>query len=269
MAELTFTCEDICTDAAIECGALAPGEPLGGGAIDAAWVFRKFNNLIDTLQAGEWFAYGRTFALYTLVPNLQPHTIGPLDDTPTFSTGTQPRPVRLESAALLLNPNGTLVDLPMNIQDADWWASNQVKQITTSVPTDVYYNPANPLGELNFWPVPNQANQVRLQFWQTLSQFENITDPIGGAGGPGTLPQGYRNALMLTLAETLCPGLRITPNPGLVQAALQARAAVFGANAGSPTSATADYGMPFSGARAGCRQDFNFATGNRPGGRPQ
>lgn len=227
--------------------------------------------MIDVWQAQEFYVYGYQFNIYTLVANLQATTIGPADatPTPTFSTGTQPRPVRLESAALLLNTSGTLVDIPMNIQDHDWWAMNQVKQITSSIPTDVYYDALQPLGQLNFWPVPNVANQVRLQFWQTVSQFETITDPIGGVGGPGTLPQAYRAALMFTLAEACCPGLSKTPNPVLVAKGIQARAAVFGNNAGSPLAASADYGMPFSGARAGTRSDWNYAYGNRPGGRPQ
>lgn len=268
MAEITYTCADICNDSLIECGALAPGETPDGEL--AQWTFRKFNYLNDTLQAGEWFTYGYQFNVYTLVANLAPHTIGPADSipAPTFSTLTQPRPVRLESAALLL-PNSTTVDLDMDIQDHDWWAAQSVKAITTNVPTDVYYNPLSPLGELNFWPVPSVSRQVRLQFWKTISQFEDITDPIGGVGGPGTLPQGYRNALMLTLAETLCPGLSKTPHPTLVSAALKARAAVFENNAKSPRTMSADFGMPRSGSRSGVRQDFNWAIGNRTGGRPQ
>lgn len=269
MAEITYVCNDVIQDAAVECGAIAPGEVLDGET--ASWMFRKFNYLIDTLQAGEAWAYGYQYNVYTLVANLNPHTIGPADiiPAPTFSTGTQPRPVRLESAALLLNISSTLTDVPMNIQDHDWYANNQTKNITSSVPTDVYYDPLNPIGSLYFWPVPNVGNNVRLQFWTTVSQYETITDPIGGAGGPGTLPIGYRNALMLTLAETCCAGLQKPIPGGLAQQALQARAAVFGNNAGSPRSASSDYGMPVSGARAGSRQDFNWAYGNYPGGRPQ
>lgn len=267
MPALGYTCLDVCTDAAIEANIIAPGEGLDGET--GQWIFRKMNYLIDVWQALEFYVYAYQFNVYTLVANLSPHTIGPLVSTPTFSTGTQPRPVRLVSGAQLLNTSGTLVDLPMNIRDHDWWAAQQTKDITTNVVTDVYYDATSPLGSLYFWPVPNSQSQVRLQFWQTVSQFEAINDPIGGAGGPDTLPQAYRAALMLTLAESLLPGAAREAHPVLIAAALQARAAVFGNNAQSPRMRTEDSGMPRAGSRAGTRGDFNWQTGGAPGGAPQ
>lgn len=269
MAEIQYTVQDIVTDACIEAGIIAPGETPDGEI--GQWAFRKLNYLVDVWQAQEFYVYSYQYNIYTMTANLSPHTIGPADavPAPTFSTGAQPRPVRLESAAQLLNNSGTLVDLPINIRDHDWWAAQQTKEITTNVVTDVYYDPTNPTGSLYFWPVPNQASQVRLQFWQTVSQFEDITDPIGGVGGPGTLPQAYRAAMMLTLAETLLPGAAKDAHPVLVTAALQARAAVFGNNAKSPRLQTKDWGMPQAGQRSGTRADFNWMSGGAPGGAPE
>jgi hypothetical protein len=266
MAPISYQCLDVIVDALIECGILAPGDTPDGDT--AQWAFRKFNYLVDVWQASERYVYGYQYLIYTLVAGLQPHTIGPAGLVPAanFSTGTLSAPVRLESAALLLNTSGTLVDQPMRVRDHDWWAAQQTKQIQTSIPTDVYYENGVPTGTLNFWPVPNAASQVRLQFWQTIQSFQSINDPIGGPGGPGTLPQAYRAALMLTLAESLLPGAAKEAHPVLIASALAARTAVFGNNAKSPRMSTQDYGMPRAGRKPGSKGDFNWATGGAPGG---
>lgn len=274
MAELTYTALDLITDAFIEIGATAPGEQPSSD--EAQWGLRKLNDLLDTAQALAEWVWGYAWTQYTLQPALQPHTIGPADGggvgmpVPTFSTGDQPRPVRIRGAAQLLNPGTpTQVRLEINCNhDKDWYQSVQTNLIQTNVVTDLYYDPTSPLGSLYFWPVPNTAAVVELQLWQTVQQFQAITDPIGGPAGPGIWPPGYRNAIKLTLAEMLLPGSNREAHPTLVSAALKARAAILGNNAKSPRMRTADTGVPKAG-RTGKRGDFNWFTGGSPGGRAE
>lgn len=270
-----YTINDLITDAFIEIGACPPGEQPSND--EAQWGLRKANDLIDTYQAMKKMVWGYVWNQYTLVPQLSPHTIGPdpispaTTPVPTFSTGEQPRPVKIEGAAQLQNPGEpTQVRFEINCRrDHDWYQAQQTPLIQTNVITDLYYDPTSPLGSLYFWPVPNTAAIVELQLWQTLQQFDTINDLIGGPSGPGIWPPGYRNAFKLTLAEMLLPGSARLANPTLVGAAQQARLAVFGNNAKAPRISTQDFGMPKSG-RTGVRRDFNWVTGGMsPGGRPE
>jgi hypothetical protein len=259
---LQYRALDLCADALIEIGAVAPGEVNNIPQDELLWTFRKLNEVIDVWQAMRNKVYSYQFLIFTFNAGVNPVLMGP---SPVAQWAVPQRPVRLESAALILNFS-IPVDLPINIRDKDWWALNQVKSIQTNVPTDVYPDYTWPDASLYFWPVINVNDQVRLQVWTTVNSFVSITDPIGGPGGPYTLPPAYRTALKLTLAESLLSGSNKQPSPTLSAAATIARAAMIGPNAPPPRISTQDSGMPRGGNRKG---DFNYFSGGRPGGPPQ
>ena len=240
-APLTYVIQDIINDALIEIGMLSPGESADGET--SQWAFRKANYLLDYWSARENYVYNTTFDTYTLVPNLSPHTIGP---APGATFQVRQRPVKIVSATVILNNVSPNVEIPLAIRDSQWWMQdNTIKGLTSQQPTDLFYSPSFPNGQLYFWPVPTIAYGTRLEVWGLLSQFVSINDPLGGPGSSTfDLPPGYRNALMLSLAETLQPGGEKEPNGTLATMAAAARLAVFGNNSAVPRMQTRDSGLP-------------------------
>lgn len=241
------TCLDLITDALLEIDVYASGETISNE--DAEYARRKANYILDAWAARKIYAYNVGFNLYTLIPGLSPHTIGPTSAT---FVATQ-RPVRIEGGSILLATNSPGTDVPLNIRDDAWWLNQRVKSITSSIPTDLYYSPDFPNGSLYFWPVPNAAYQVRLEAWVLLTQFAAV-------GDSANLPPAYRAALMLTLAEALAGPFHATVSPTTAQQAKEARMAVQGNNSKSPRISTQDAGMPKSGRKRG--GGFNYITGN-------
>ena len=118
------------------------------------------NQLVDYWAARNCYAYTTTFTVYTLAANHQPHLIGPNLPAPDFSAPI--RPVEIQSAAVILT--GPMpVDVPLRIRDKAWWANTRAKTVTSSVPADLFYEPAFPQGALWLWPVPSFPYGIRLE----------------------------------------------------------------------------------------------------------
>jgi len=237
---LTYTIEDLINDSLIETGMVSPGDTADPD--QAQWAFRKANYLLDTWATKKNFVPYAGFNIFTLVPGLSPHTIGPAVGA-TFPMVQRPTKI-VRATIILTNTPAPYVSVVLNLRDEQWWMENTIQQLPSSQPTDLFYNPTFPNGSLYYWPIPNTAWQTQLETWAILQQFGSITDPIGGPNAAGTIPPGYRNALMLSLAESLLPGGERAAHPTLVQMAAQARAGVFGLNTAVPRMQTRDSGIP-------------------------
>jgi len=233
------TARDLIAECFVDLTILAAGEALSD--TDAAVGLRKLTRLFDNLNAERAGVYADRFTPYTLTPNLQPHTIGPTASSPTFIV-TQ-RPVSIESASIII---GT-VFYPLNIRDAQWWSELTVPSLATSIPTDLYYNPAWPLGEIFLYGVPTTAYGLELQTRIVLADLA-LTDAV-------SMPPGYRDAVTLTLGEMIAPGYpTAVPDPA---GAAKARARIFANNDVTPRLATVDSGMPTQGGGGW----FDYKTG--------
>jgi hypothetical protein len=318
---------DLITDAFLEAGIFEAGEALPSD--DAAFGASKLSRMLDGWDTDKLFVYASDFNQYTLVPNVQPLTIGqgvnitsaqltggtaiftgknslkqgqyvdiygcttvafnvlnalviaatplnfqvnitqadiaPENETgmavyagtppPTYAIQTQ-RPIKIESASII--QNGVKISRP-NIRDAEWWANNTVTQITSSVPMDLYYSAGFPNGQIFLWPIQTAPYILELETWVNLADIADFTYPF-------YLPQGYRDAVTYSLAESLCPSYQVNQATVamLFEVARRARGRITDANSVSPLIATRDAGIP--GGRGGGTY-FNYLNGQVVSGR--
>ncbi len=239
---------DIAQGALEEIGVLAEGEKVSAGDLSVAMP--RLQRWIDQVNARRELIYSISFLQFNLLPNHAPHTIGPNGD---FNLPL--RPVKIIGANFILNAGSSNpIDSPgIRIKDADWWNANPTKSLQSSIVTHLYYDPSTPLGTLNFWPICNVANPVRLEMWNSLAQPISPNSQLA-------LPPGYWDATVLSLARKLCPVFNKAFSPDLKEMFNQAMRIIEGNNDKPPRIDT-DMGSPNN--RKGGRPDFNFLTGLR------
>lgn len=245
-----MTVLDLITEALAEIGVYAQGEVISAG--DANFGLSKLNRMLDAWNAQKKFAYEIEYQQYILVPNLSPHTIGPAGATYTVAQ----RPVKIEACNILLNNVAPYVKSPVNIRNDQFWQNNTVPNVTSSIPTDLYYSPSWPNGQLYFWPVPTTAYGVELWFWKVISQFFALTDDV-------SFPPGYRDCLAYSLAIALAPSFGKSASVELVALTKVARDAVFQNNLDAPKIMTTDSGIPNQNYKN--LPSFNWKTGGNNG----
>jgi hypothetical protein len=241
---MQITVPALLTRALAEIRVARGGDVLDGDTADLALTL--FNELLDGLNADGRAIYARGFATFTLTPNHQPHTIGLSTNTPVPDfTVTVGRPVAIRGANLVLANN---VRSPLALRDDEWWLDLRVPTVPSAIPTDLNYRPDWPNGSIYLWQVPTTAYSLELVTDTQLAQV--------ASGDTLDLPQGYVQALALTLAELCAPAFGQTVSGSTVIKAREARARVWGDDDEIPTLDTRDAGMPNSGGGG-----FNFRTG--------
>lgn len=261
----TLTWGDVLTDALIEIQAYGPEDPVDDSAMQTTIL--RANRLLDSWSALKRYAYSVSFKVFQAFGSHAPILIGP-DVDPTVGDFVWPvRPLRIESAAQLLNGGPSVVDLPINVRDSAWWADQQTKYITSGVMTDLYYEPGPQNGDptatygtINPWPVLNVGAQIRLQLWTVIQNIPVNSDGNANLTAKFIATQGYQDAFTLTLAEKLCTAFGKPKPPNLTTDAALARLVIFSNNVKSSRVASADWGTRGQqGARGG--STFNWASG--------
>jgi hypothetical protein len=197
-------------------------------------------NIASTPQPAQNPPVVGAFAVYTGNPQ------------PTYPTFTQ-RPVKVESANIVLNNLNPFVKVPLHVRDADWWSANSVPTITSSIPTDLYYEPSFPNGNLFLWPMQIQNYGLELVVWTNLAGIPALTYPF-------YLPQGYEDAITYNLAESLIPSYQVPSSiaANVRELARMSRVKLHKLNSKSPTMVTRDVGIPDGSTN---RPYFNWLSG--------
>lgn len=228
---LQTTALDLISDALAECGVLAQGET--ATSEDAQDSLKRLNRMLEQWRIQRRLCYIINQGRHTLTANATTHTIGP------SGTFVADRPTRIVSANIVV-PGTPEVHNPINIVErAEEWAQVTAPLLASNVPSHLYCDYAHPDATLYLWPYPDAAYDLELYTWNQLGRVKTLSDIV-------SLPEGYYDALMYSLAERLCTRFG-TPQPIRAQISLdaaKARSIISVHNVRSPKISTCDTGIP-------------------------
>lgn len=237
------TQQDLITAAYQELGLIDPVETLSPEML--AFGLQKMNRLLDSWNAIREAVWVDAPVSYTLTSGLNPHTFGPTGATFTVTQ----RPVTVFALDLVISD----VRYRVTPRDAAWYSALSTPEIS-AIPTDFYWSPAWANGSLYLYPVPDSAYEIELWSRVLLAQISTVTATF-------SLPPGYWDAIVRTLAEDLAPAYNVAVPMTLMQKGLEARALIFANNLTTPRLVTRDSGMPGGTSGGG----YNYRTGSGGG----
>lgn len=134
-----------------------------------------------------------TAALGTYYVNL-PQTVA---STTLTSYGVRPLKINSAFVRIVNSITGTL-DYPVAVINIEKYEQIGIKTLPGPWPKALYYQPSEPVGIINYWPNPNNSNEMHLIVDMVLNKFQTVNDSI-------ILPNGFEAAIRACLAERLMP----------------------------------------------------------------
>lgn len=155
-----------------------------------------------------------------------PYTWGPGGDISSAKPANQNS---VTGAALVLTTPSPTVEVPLAVLTDDMWQAIQIKDLSNSQPTCVYYQASfatTGLGTLNLWPVPNTGmNTLALYRRQQVGPFADLS------ATSYYFQEGMDEALMYNLAKRLCAPFGRPVPPDIDEFARESFAGIQRANA--------------------------------------
>lgn len=202
-------------------GYKTPSDALSGQ--DSAYALSRLNDLIDSWNTQTLYIYTATEIVVTT--SGKPITIGP------GQTVNTARPVRLPPGSFARIGG---IDYPINWIDTEQYQSIVLKNTASTIPIYGFYDGGAPTGNLLFWPYQTTATEYHILVETQLTEWAALATDV-------TLTQGYRRALVYSLAEELAPGYCEVP-ASVARNGMNARRAIRQANAVVPVLKFSDNG---------------------------
>lgn len=175
-------------------GVLLPGQTPSPETFQDGML--ALNDMMDAWQTERLLVWAITRQEFAVTAGKQEYTVGSGGDW------NVPRPARIEQASCisLQNPAQPL-ELPLDLPDTDQWQTDYpVKNITSTLPTALHYEPVMPQGRAELWPVPSISNiRIALYLWQQVGLFADLDTTFYA------FPPGYARAIRYGLAEAMMP----------------------------------------------------------------
>jgi hypothetical protein len=177
------------------------------------------NQMVDSWNSESLTIYNIARQVFTLNPNQQTYQMG--SGAPDFNV---PRPPKITAAGIIsLNNPAQPLELPMDMLTTDRWAQIPVKNITSTLPLELYDDNQFPYRGINFWPIPSATVDVALYTWSALSQFTDLGATLY------SFPPGYLQAIRYNLACLLATD-GYQPSQLVMELALSTKAGIKSSN---------------------------------------
>ena len=150
-------------------------------AADANDGLSAYNSMLDSLAGENLASYAMQETAFTFIANQQSYTIG----SGGYINATRPDNIL---QAFITDFNN--INYPMTVLPQDRWNNIGNKQITSQIPTTIFYDSQYPLGTVNVFPIPLIAYTCTLNAILQQSTFSSLTQVM-------IQPPGYERMYIL------------------------------------------------------------------------